>query len=217
VKLNTPGGQVVPSEDIRKAAADFDGPTVAYAEDMAGSGGYWIASGCDEIHAREASIVGSIGVNATHLGREGLAEKAGLDYRRFVAGEYKDTPSPWRDLEADEVEYYQGIVEDFYDQFVETVAEGRDVDPEFARETEARVYLGREAHEEELVDAVGPREEMEQRLADRLDVDEVEIEEFEPEKPITERIGRGARATARAFGAGVAGVFVDEDGPNIRV
>jgi protease-4 len=217
VKLNTPGGAVVPSEDIRRAAAAFDGPTVAYAEDMAASGGYWIASGCDEIHAREGTVVGSIGVNATQLGRTGLAEKVGLDYRRFVAGEYKDTPSPWRDLEADEVEYYQGIVDGFYEQFVETVAEGRDVDPEFARETEARVYLGRDALDEGLVDTVGPREEMEDRLADQLDVDEVAVQEFEPEKPITVRVGRSARASARAFGAGVASVLVGEDGPNVRV
>lgn len=119
-------------EQIERAA-EFDGPTVAYAEDMAASGGYWIASGCDEIHAREGTVVGSIGVNATQLGRTDLAETVGLDYRRFVAGEYKDTPSPWRDLDEDEVEYYQGIVDGFYEQFVETVAEGRDVDPEFAR------------------------------------------------------------------------------------
>ena len=217
VKLNTPGGQVVPSEDIRRAAESFDGPTVAYAEDMAASGGYWIASGCDEIHAREATVVGSIGVTATQLGRTDLAEKAGLDYRRFVAGEYKDTPSPWRDLDDDEVEYFQGLIDGFYEQFVETVAEGRDLDLEAARETEARVYLGRDAVDEGLVDAVGPREEMEARLADELDVDEVEVETFEPEQPITRRVGMGARATARAFGAGVASVFTGGDGPDVRV
>jgi protease-4 len=108
-------------------------------------------------------------------------------------------------------------VDGYYDQFIETVAEGRDIDPGLARETEARVYLGREAREKGLVDTVGPREEMETRLAEQLAVDSVEIEEFEPAKPITERVGRGARATARAFGTGVASVFTDGDAPNVRI
>ncbi|SDJ79247.1 protease-4 [Halovenus aranensis] len=216
VKLNTPGGAVVPSEDIRRAAEEFDGPTVAYAEDMAASGGYWIASGCDEFHAREASIVGSIGVVGSQLGRTGLAEKAGLDYRRFVAGEYKDSPSVWRELEDREVEYFQGLLDDWYDAFVETVVDGRGLDEEFVRDTEARIYIGEEAAENGLVDTCGPREEMEDRLAETLGVDGIEVETFEPDKGVTDRIGAGARSVARAFGAGVASVIVGDDVPRIR-
>jgi protease-4 len=211
VKLNTPGGAVVPSEDIRRAAEQFDGPTVAYAEDMAASGGYWIASGCDRFHAREASIVGSIGVNATQLGREEMAEKVGLDYRRFVAGEYKDTPSPWRELSDDEVDYFQGLLDDWYDQFVDTVTAGRGLDEEFVRDTEARVYPGVAAVENGLVDTCGPREEMEADLADELGVEEVEIEEFEPDEGITDKLSMGARAVAYALGAGAASAVVGED------
>jgi protease-4 len=217
VKLNTPGGQVVPSDDIRRAAADFDGPTVAYAEDTAASGGYWIACGCDEIHAREASIVGSIGVNGTQLGRTDLAEKVGLDYRRFVAGEYKDTPAPWRELNDDEVDYFQGLIDASYDQFVETVAESRELDEAAIRDTEARVYLGREAAEADLVDTVGPREEMEARLADRVGVDALAVEAFEPERGIQEKIGSSARAVARSFGAGVASVVDESDEHDFRL
>jgi protease-4 len=213
VKLNTPGGEVVPSEDIRRAAAEFDGPTVAYAEDVAASGGYWIASGCDEFHAREASVVGSIGVNGTQFGLTDLAEKAGVDYRRFVAGEYKDTPSSFRELSADETAYFQGFLDDYYDLFVETVVEGRELDPEFVRDTEARIYLGNEAAENGLVDTVGPREEMEERLADRLDVDEITVEEFEPERGLSKKISVGAQSVARAFGAGVASVVADDGVP----
>ncbi len=216
VKLNTPGGAVVPSEDIRRAAESFDGPTIAYAEDMAASGGYWIASGCDEFHARETSIVGSIGVNGTQLGRTGLAEKAGLDYRRFVAGEYKDTPSQWRELEDHEVEYFQGLLDDWYDAFVDTVVDGRNLDEQFVRDTEARIYIGEEAAENGLVDTCGPREEMEERLASKVGVDEVRVEAFEPDQGVTDRIGAGARSVAHAFGAGIASVFVDDDSPPIR-
>ena len=216
VKLNTPGGEVVPSEDIRRAAAEFDGPTVAYAEDMAASGGYWIASGCDEFHARETSIVGSIGVNGTQLGRTGLAEKVGLEYRRFVAGEYKDAPSVWRELEDKEIEYFQGLLDDWYDAFVETVVEGRGLDEEFVRDTEARIYIGKEAAETGLVDSCGPRAEMEDRLADRIGVDELRVEAFEPQRGVTDRLGAGARSVAYALGAGVASTLTGDDGPRIR-
>ena len=85
VKLNTPGGAVVPSEDIRRAAAEFDGPTVAYAEDLAASGGYWIASGCDEFHAREASVVGSIGVDEVTV--EAFEPERGLSERVSVGAQ----------------------------------------------------------------------------------------------------------------------------------
>jgi len=218
VRLNTPGGEVVPSEDIRQAAADFEGPTVAYAVDQATSGGYWIASGCDEFHARRGSVVGSIGVNGAQLGRVRLAEKLGLDYRRFVAGEYKDSPSPWRPVRDDEIQYFQGLLDEFYDQFVETVVEGRDLAEEEVRDTEARVYLGDEAAEMGLVDHVGPREDLEDRLAERLERDAVTVREFEPERGLGERLSVGARSVALSFGAGVARVLVgDDDGPDVRV
>jgi protease-4 len=218
VRLNTPGGEVVPSEDIRQAAADFDGPTVAYAVDQATSGGYWIASGCDEFHARRGSVVGSIGVNGAQLGRVRLAEKLGLDYRRFVAGEYKDTPSPWRPIRDEEIEYFQGLLDGYYEQFVETVVEGREMDETTVRDTEARVYLGEEAEERGLVDAVGPREDMEERLAERLDRETVAVREFEPEQALGERLSMGARSVALSFGAGLARVLVgDDDGPDVRV
>jgi protease-4 len=218
VKLNTPGGAVVPSEDIRRAAEEFDGPTVAYAEDMAASGGYWIASGADRFHAREASMVGSIGVNGTQLGREEMAEKIGLDYRRFVAGDYKDTPSPWRELEDDEVDYFQGILDDWYDQFVDTVIAGRDLEEQFVRDTEARIYPGTAAADNGLVDSCGPREEMEADLADELGVDEIAVEEFESEEGITDRLSMGARSVAYAVGAGVASAVVgDDDRPPVEL
>jgi len=86
VELNTPGGEVLPSDDIRRAAADFDGPTLAYATDTCASGGYWIASGCDELWARDASLVGSIGVVGSRPNAAGLADKLWISYEQFTAG-----------------------------------------------------------------------------------------------------------------------------------
>jgi len=94
VRLNTPGGEVVPSDDIRIAAEEFDGPTVAYAQDTCASGGYWIACGCDELWARDMSIVGSIGVIGSRVNASELADKVGVSYEQLTAGEYKDAGTP---------------------------------------------------------------------------------------------------------------------------
>jgi protease-4 len=210
VKLNTPGGEVVPSDDIRLAAAEFDGPVVAYATDVCGSGGYWIASGCDELFAREASLVGSIGVIGSRVNAAELVDRAGLSYERFAAGDYKDAGIPLKEMEDDERAYLQGLIDDFYGQFVERVAEGRELSEEEVRETEARVYVGTEALERGLVDAIGTREDAEGRIEELIGAAPT-VREFEPERGLMDRLGAGSAAIAYAFGRGVASVFGDSD------
>ena len=215
VELNTPGGEVVPSDDIRRAVADFDGPTVAYATDLCASGGYWIASGCDELWARDGSLVGSIGVVGSRPNAAGLADKLGISYEQFTAGEYKDAGVPLREIEEDEREYLQSLIDGYYEQFVETVSEGRGMDPDEIRETEARVYLGPDALDLGLVDELGVQDDVEARIADELG-DDVELKEFTPERGLVERLGIGAERVAFAAGNGVASVFAG-DGRDVEV
>ncbi len=215
VELNTPGGEVVPSDDIRRAAAEFDGPTVGYATDLCASGGYWIASGCDELWARKGSLVGSIGVVGSRPNAAGLADKLGISYEQFTAGEYKDAGVPLREIEDDEREYLQSLIDGYYEQFVETVSEGRDMDPEAIRDTEARVYLGTDADEMGLVDELGTEADVEDRLGERIDAD-VEIREFTPERGLADRLGIGAERVAFAAGNGAASVF-SGDGRDVEI
>jgi len=211
VKLNTPGGAVVPSDDIRQAAADFDGPTVAYTNDVCASGGMWIASGCDELWARDGSIVGSIGVVFSQFRVHDLFEEQGVSYERIVSGEYKDALSSFKPLEEDEREYLQALSDAWYENFVERVAEGTDMAEAEVRETEARVYLGEEAVEFGMVDELGDRDAIEDDLEARLDAP-VTVQEFEPSRGIGERLRGGASSLAYTFGAGVAGGFRGDDG-----
>ena len=216
LKLNTPGGEVVPSDDIRNAAMDFDGPTVAYATDTCASGGYWIASGCDELWARDASVVGSIGVIGSTVNASEFADELGLSYERFAAGKYKDAGTALKELTEDERAYLQGLIDDFYEDFVERVAEGRDLDPQFVRDTEARVYLGEEAHDIGLVDHLGTRDEVLDRVAEQIGEDAYP-QEFEPDQGLSDRISLGARSLAYAFGAGVASAVDPNDEFDLRL
>ncbi len=211
VRLNTPGGEIVPSDDLRRAVAAFDGPTIAYATDRCASGGYWIAAGCDELWARDISLVGSIGVLGSQVNAAELAERLGVSYERFVAGEYKDAGTPLRDLDEADRAYLQERVDAFYERFVERVAEGRDLDPETIRETEARVYTGSEAAERGLVDALGTREDIEAALEERLDLSSVVVEEFTPTRGVADRLRRGAGSVAYAFGAGIGARLTETD------
>jgi protease-4 len=215
LKLNTPGGEVVPSDDIRNAARSFDGPTVAYATDTCASGGYWIASGCDELWSRDASVVGSIGVIGSSVNVSGLADRLGVEYERYAAGKYKDAGVALKETSEDERAYLQGIVDDYYEDFVERVAEGRGMDPETVRETEARVYLGEEAYELGLVDHVGTREDVEDRVGELLG-EPADVREFEPSRGPLARVRGGAQAVAYAFGAGVASSVTVDDGFDFR-
>ncbi|MEF8979213.1 MAG: signal peptide peptidase SppA [Haloarculaceae archaeon] len=210
VKLNTPGGEIVPSQDIRLAAERFDGPTVAYATDVCASGGYEIAAGCDELWAREGSIVGSIGVIGSRVNVADLADRLGVEYEQFTAGEYKDAGTPLKELDENEREYLQGIVDDYYDQFVADVAEGRDIDTETVRDTEARIYLGEGALDVGLVDEIGTREAVTDRIEERIGA-EATVEEFTPQRGLADRLQRGAARAAFALGAGVASAFSDGD------
>lgn len=216
VRLNTPGGEVVPSDDIRTAVAEFDGPTVAYVTDVCASGGYWIASACDHVVARENSLVGSIGVRGSTLNATRLAEKLGVDYERFVAGKYKDAGNPMRELKEDERRYLQGIVDDLYDSFVERVADGRDLSEDQIRDTEARVYVGADAHDVGLVDELGTRDAAETHLEDALGHD-VEIRALEPPRGLMVRLRSAAASASYAFGAGLGAAFGDGDGTGLRL
>ncbi|WP_435127591.1 signal peptide peptidase SppA [Halobaculum sp. D14] len=203
VRLNTPGGEIVPSEDIRLAAERFDGPTVGYATDTCASGGYSIAVGCDELWAREGSVVGSIGVIGSRPNVNELADRLGVSYEQFTAGEYKDAGMPLKEMTPDERSYLQGIVDDYYDQFVADVAEGRDMDEQDVRDTEAKVFLGAEAHDRGLVDELGDRDAVLDRIEDRIGAEAV-VEEFTPSRGLAARLRGGAQSVAYALGAGVA-------------
>ncbi|WP_137283610.1 signal peptide peptidase SppA [Halorussus salinisoli] len=211
LRLNTPGGEVVPSDDIRLAAERFDGPTVAYATDVCASGGYWIASGCDAVYAREGSIVGSIGVIGSRVNAKGMADKLGLEYERLAAGKYKDAGTSLKEMTEDEREYLQGIIDGYYEEFVDRVTDGRELSDEQVRDTEARVYLGDDAESIGLVDELATKKQVEDRLAADLGVEEVTVEEFEPERGVMERLRGGSQAVAYAFGAGIASAIAGDD------
>lgn len=210
VELNTLGGMPVASSDIHEAARQFDGPTIAYAKDICASGGYWVAAGCDEFFARDFSIVGSIGTNFNQTKAHDLAEEHGVHRERFVGGEYKDTLDPLKELTDDERDYVQGLVDTATEAFVDNVADARDIDAQMVSDTEARIYFAPDALEEGLVDHVGSRDDLDELLEERMGVDEVVMEEFEPDRGLPQQLSGSVQSIAYAFGRGLASVVTEQ-------
>lgn len=206
IELDSPGGEIVASENVRRAVAEFDGPTVAYAADQCASGAYLIAAACDHVVAHDSATIGSIGVLGSHVNLNGLADRLGVDYEGFTAGEFKDTGHPLKDLQEREREYVQSIVDAHYDRFVEQVSSDRGLDAAAVRETEARVFVGPDAVEHGLVDETGSKSDARDWLTDELGLRDgtPEVAVYKPPAGIAARLGEGAQRMAFAFGAGVA-------------
>lgn len=130
LRLNTPGGSPVQASAIFNAIRRLktehpDKPVYAVAEDMAASGGYYIAAAADEIYANPSSIVGSIGVRMDSFGFVDAMEKLGIERRLLTAGEHKAIADPFSPADPDETAYLKGVLDEIHAQFIEAVKTGR--------------------------------------------------------------------------------------------
>ena len=132
-------------------------PVYAFCEDVAASGGYWLACAAEEIYADPASIVGSIGVISAGFGFPEMLEKLGIERRVHVSGDKKDMLDPFVAERPDDIERLRDLQEDIHDQFKQYVLTRRgeklkaDEDVLFSGE----FWTGRRAEELGLIDGLG--------------------------------------------------------------
>lgn len=156
IEINSPGGSVVASREISMAIRDMKKPTVCWMGDLAASGAYWIASACDRIVADPLTITGSIGVTGSYLQFAGTLEKYGVEYERFVSGEYKDTGSPFRNITEEEELGMNRLVNEIFLYFLEDVKKNRYLTQEEVNVIKnGGVFLGKDAIKIGLVDELG--------------------------------------------------------------
>ncbi len=159
IRLNTPGGGVSATQEIYETvikARDAGKIVIASMGSVSASGGYYIAAACDSIMATPGTITGSIGVIATFPDLSGLYDLIGVSFNVRKSGKFKDTGSTMREMSEEEKKVIDAVVMDTYDQFVAAVAEGRGMDKDTVRTlADGRVYTGRQAVENGLVDLLG--------------------------------------------------------------
>lgn len=159
VRLETPGGGVAASQEIFekvKSIAKGDIPILASMGSVAASGGYYIAIGADTIMANPGTATGSIGVIMGYPVASTLMERLGLSYETIKSGTYKDAGSTFRDVTETDREYFQGLVDNLYQQFVRAVSAQRNLTFEDVKALgNGMVYSGEQALELGLIDVLG--------------------------------------------------------------
>ena len=159
LRINSPGGSVGPSQEIYdEVLKTRKGGKVIYASmgALAASGGYYIASAAEKIFANPGTLTGSIGVIMAFANAKGLMEKIGLQPQVIKAGKYKDIGSPARVMTQKEKNLLQSVVVDVHQQFIEAVANGRDISiAEVTKIADGRIFTGRQAYSLNLVDQLG--------------------------------------------------------------
>ncbi|MCW8836746.1 MAG: S49 family peptidase [Rhodospirillales bacterium] len=127
--INSPGGSAVQSAliagRIRALANEKGVPVHAFVEDVAASGGYWLACAADEIHAMPASIVGSIGVITAGFGLTDLLARYGIERRVYTAGERKGMLDPFQPENPDHVKRLKALQAEIHDDFKAFVRDRR--------------------------------------------------------------------------------------------
>ena len=157
-RIESPGGEIEPCQEIllEIERAKVTKKIVVSMGGMAASGGYYISTPAHKIVALPTTMTGSIGVISSAVNVEELLEKLGIEIEIFKGGKYKDMYWGLRELTAEEQEIMQEMVDEYYEQFVDVVAEGRGLSEDDVRElATGQLYSGSKAKELGLVDELG--------------------------------------------------------------
>lgn len=168
--VDSPGGTVAGTQELAAIvyAARGAKPITAYTGGMMASAAYWIGSAADQVLiSGDTNMVGSIGVIATHVDMSKAYEEFGVKVTEVTGGKWKDKPSSYRPLDADDRAVIQYEVDCLYSAFVADVAKHRGVSTEtvLSDMADGRVFVGRDAIEAGLVDGVSTRQEAVESLA----------------------------------------------------
>ena len=190
LEINSPGGSPVQSSligaRIRRLADEKNIPVIAFVEDVAASGGYWLAVAADEIYADTSSVVGSIGVISAGFGAHELLAKQGVERRVYTAGKSKSMLDPFRPEKPEDVERLKELLNDIHANFIDHVQTRRG--PKLDSEAElftGQVWLAQKAHALGLIDGIGHLKPM---LKDRFG-DKVQLRRYGVRKPFLARFG----------------------------
>lgn len=173
--INSPGGSPVQSsliaKRIRDLAAEKHKPVIAFVEDIAASGGYWLALAADEIFVDRASILGSIGVISSGFGLDGAIARLGIERRVHTTGPRKALLDPFRPEQAGDVEVLRELQDDILSSFKGLVESRRGPKLDLPADElySGRVWSGEKALRHGLVDGIGElRGILRQRYGDKL-------------------------------------------------
>ncbi len=200
LEINCPGGSPVQSSliaaRIRRLADDKNIPVFAFVEDVAASGGYWLACAADEIHVDSCSITGSIGVISAGFGLQDAIANYGVERRVHTAGKSKSMMDPFKKETPADVKRLRGILDDLHGTFIEYVKSRRGAklsdNPDLFT---GEIFIGQKGVDQGLVDGIGHLTSvMKARFGDK-----VKFRRFDQKRGLLSRFG--ARVMNDAMGS----------------
>ena len=184
LQINSPGGSVAASQEIVNLLEQVKKPIVVSMSDLAASGGYYISANADKIVALPGTLTGSIGVISEMPNLKGLFDKLGIGMQVFISGKHKDMYAGYRELTPDEKEIMQDMTDQLYNQFVQVVANGRNLSEDKVRElATGQLYTGIQAKELGLVDELGGLQTAIDEAASLAGISKPEVEYYKPPTP----------------------------------
>lgn len=195
--INSPGGSPVQSSligaRIQRLAKEKQVKTFAFVEDVAASGGYWLAASADEIWVDRSSVVGSIGVISASFGFDQLMERYGVQRRVHTAGKDKSMLDPFRPERPEDVERLKTLQAQIHQTFIDHVKAGRGDRLSDDRDLfTGEIWVGEKAQEVGLIDGIGhvvPKMK-------ELYGDKVRFQVYGPKRSIFSRFGGQMMAEA---------------------
>jgi signal peptide peptidase SppA len=185
--INSPGGSPAQSSLISDYLCSRAGektlPVFAFVEDLAASGGYWIACSCDKIYVQPSSIVGSIGVISSSFGLEKFIEKHDIKRRVYTSGTQKSFLDPFLEENAKDVKRLTAIQKEIHEGFINWVKKRRGKRLKAADKElfEGQFWVGAMAVENGIADSLGDiYTKMKERFGDNVKFIEIETEKKMP-------------------------------------
>lgn len=167
--VDSPGGAVYESEELYLKLMEYKEktgrPIWGYMAHYGASGGYMISMAADKIYANPNTTTGSIGVIMSGYDLSGLYEKLGIRYVSITSGKNKDSST----LSDEQVAIYQSQVDECYENFVDIVAEGRNMSEKAVKKlADGRTYTAKQAKENGLIDEISLYDDMKEAMGEQL-------------------------------------------------
>lgn len=183
LNIDSPGGTVYESarilQKIKELIEERNIPVYSSMESVAASGGYYVAAPSDKIFAAEETITGSIGVIADYVNISELEEKIGIQHEVIKSGKFKDIGSMSREMTDEERAINQKQVDEFYQDFVQIIVEGRDMEEkEVLTLADGRIYTGQQALSNGLIDELGYFDQALESLIADLNLEDPEVYQY---------------------------------------
>ena len=205
LRVNSPGGDAQAAEILNKELQLLrqQKPLIVSMGEYAASGGYWISANSEKIYADNTTITGSIGVFSLAMNYgEGLKKHLKVNTADIGSNAHSTMLNGINPLDAKEVAFMQGMVEDIYTKFTDLVSKGRDLPVSYVDEVgQGRVWTGADAIENKLVDEKGGLVDAINYAAAAADLADYRIEEFPALKTPMEQFMemlQGTQATVKA-------------------